>query len=102
MPPPLPRPGGRVIGVGVDLVEIPRIRALVERHGEAFLQKVFTQEERAWCMALGTPWPSLAARFAAKEAVSKAFGTGIGGELDWKSIGVSRTPSGAPFVVLDE
>ena len=90
-----------VRGIGTDIVECARVRGLVERHGDAFLQRVFTKEERDYCMALAKPWPSLAARFAAKEAVSKAFGTGIGAELDWTSIGVSRDANGAPSVVLD-
>jgi holo-[acyl-carrier protein] synthase len=88
-------------GVGTDIVECARIRGLAERHGDAFLNRVFTKEERDYCMALARPWPSLAARFAAKEAVSKAFGTGIGAELDWTSIGVTRDANGAPGVVLD-
>jgi holo-[acyl-carrier protein] synthase len=92
---------GGVLGVGTDIVECERIRGLVERHGDAFLERVFTQEERDYCKTLAKPWPSLAARFAAKEAVSKAFGTGIGAELGWTSIGVSRDANGAPSVVLD-
>ncbi|MDR2862322.1 MAG: holo-ACP synthase [Puniceicoccales bacterium] len=92
---------GTVLGVGVDLVEIARIRRAVERHGDAFLERVFTPEERAHCMALGNPWPSLAARWAAKEAVSKAFGTGIGAELDLTSVGVVTAETGAPSIVLD-
>ncbi|MDR2845150.1 MAG: holo-ACP synthase [Puniceicoccales bacterium] len=90
-----------VLGVGVDLVEIARIQRAVERHGTAFLERVFTQAERDYCTALAVPWASLAARFAAKEAVSKAFGTGFGAELGLTSIGVVSDACGAPSVVLD-
>ncbi|MDR1498556.1 MAG: holo-ACP synthase [Puniceicoccales bacterium] len=90
-----------VLGVGIDLVETARVRRLLERYGDAFLRRVFTPEEHAYCMAFAKPWISLAARFAAKEAVSKAFGTGIGAELTWTSIGIVNDVRGAPSVVLD-
>jgi holo-[acyl-carrier protein] synthase len=93
---------GGVLGVGVDLVEVERVRQIYERHGEAFLEKVFTPQERAYCMAQATPWASLAARWAAKEAVAKAFGTGFNGDLGFKSIGVVCNAAGAPQIVLDE
>ena len=70
--------GGNVVGVGVDLTEVARIRSAHAKHGQAFLDKVFTPEEQAVCLAKGDPHPSFAARFAAKEAASKALGTGIG------------------------
>ncbi len=90
------------LGVGVDLVEVDRIRNSRENHGEHFLEKVFTFEEREYCLAMSDPDPHFAARFAAKEAVSKAFGTGIGAEIGWLSVSVSRQDSGAPVVKLDE
>ena len=90
------------LGVGVDLVEVDRIRKSRENHGKNFLEKVFTSEERDYCLAISDPDPHLAARFAAKEAVSKAFGTGIGAEIGWLSVSVSRQASGAPVVKLDE
>ena len=90
-----------VLGVGVDLVDIARIRAMGERHGARFLEKVYTDAERADMAERADPWPGYAARFAAKEAVSKAFGTGIGEELDFRSVGVVRDDRGAPRVVLD-
>jgi holo-[acyl-carrier protein] synthase len=100
--PPVPPPqAAAVLGVGIDLVETARVRRLLARHGDSFLRRVFTPEERAYCMARAEPWVSLAARFAAKEAVAKAFGTGIGGELDWTSIGIVNDARGAPSVVLD-
>lgn len=93
--------GGNVIGVGIDMVEIARIRASCERHEERFLERIFTQGERVYCLDMKNPHPHLAARFAAKEAVSKAFGTGIGEALGWKSIEVVRDDNGKPLVRLD-
>jgi len=95
-------PGGLLIGLGADLVDIDRIRGVVERQGERFLQRVYTEEERAYCLGMKVPYPHLAARFAAKEAVSKAFTTGIGAELGWKSISVYHGARHEPLVRLDE
>ena len=94
--------GGNVIGVGVDLTEVARIRSAYARHGAHFLAKVFTPAEQALCLAKADPLPSLAARFAAKEAVSKAFGTGFGAELSLTSVGVLHGPEGEPGVELDD
>jgi holo-[acyl-carrier protein] synthase len=94
--------GGNVLGVGVDLTEVDRIRSAHRKHGVAFLDKVFTPAEQKLCLAKPDPYPSLAARFAAKEAASKAFGTGIGAELSLTSIGVLSGPAGEPVVELDD
>ena len=91
-----------VIGLGVDLVEVDRIRKSRENHGHHFLEKVFTAQEREYCMGMNEPDTHLAVRFAAKEAVAKAFGTGIGEGIGWHSISVSRTDGGAPFIILDD
>ena len=72
-------PGGILLGLGCDVIEVARVRGVVERQGERFLARVFTDEERAYCLAKPHPHPHLAARFAAKEAISKCFTTGIGG-----------------------
>jgi len=90
------------MGLGTDLVEVERVRRSVERHGKRFLDRVFTPEEQTYCMDKANPYPHLAARFAAKEAVSKAFGTGIGADLKWKSVGVVHGARGEALVVLDE
>ena len=95
-------PGGLLIGIGADLVDVDRIRGVVERQGERFLKRVYTEEERAYCFGMKLPYPHLAARFAAKEAVSKAFTTGIGAELGWKSISVYHGERHDPRVRLDE
>jgi holo-[acyl-carrier protein] synthase len=95
-------PGGLLIGLGADLVDVERIRGVVERQGERFLQRVYTDEERAYCLGMKLPFPHLAARFAAKEAVSKAFTTGIGAELGWRSVSVYHGERHEPLVRLDE
>ncbi len=94
--------GGNVLGVGVDLTEVERIRSAHLRHGATFLDKIFTPAEQRLCLAKADPYPSLAARFAAKEAASKAFGTGIGAELALTSVGVLNGPAGEPVVELDD
>lgn len=94
-------PGGILIGLGADIVDVDRIRGVHERQGDRFLDRVFTEEERAYCAQMKFPHKHLAARFAAKEAVAKAFTTGIGGELGWKSISVHHGPRLEPRVRLD-
>lgn len=89
-----------VIGIGVDLVEGARIEHSLERFGDKFLQRVFTEGEIAYSKSMKFPARHLAARFAAKEAVSKAFGTGIGKSMGWRDIDVQKKPSGEPFLVL--
>lgn len=92
---------GNLVGLGCDLCETARIRSVWERQGERFLTMVFTDDERAYCLGMADPVPHLAARFAAKEAAAKAFGTGIGAELGWRSVSVAHGPSGAPVARLD-
>jgi len=95
-------PGGVVIGIGADLIEVERVRGVLERQGERFLARVFTDEERAYCGSMAHPHKHYAARFAAKEAVSKCFSTGIGGELGWRSVSIYHGPRHQPLVRLDE
>ncbi len=90
-----------IIGTGVDLVENARMRAMLERWGGRFKDKVFLPGEQSYCDAKATPWLYYAGRFAVKEAVSKAFGTGFGPELTWLSVEVVRDlNTGAPSVNL--
>lgn len=91
---------GSVIGTGVDLVENERIRDLLSKWGTHFKNRVFLPAEQAYCDTKASPWLYYAGRFAVKEAVSKAFGTGIGPSLGWKDIEVLRNSSGAPSVLL--
>ena len=95
-------PGGIVIGIGCDLIEVQRIRDAIERSGERFLARVYTDEERAYCGGKAHPHKHLAARWAAKEAVSKCFTTGIGAELGWKSVSIYHGERAEPLVRLDE
>lgn len=85
-----------VVGTGLDLVSIERIRGFRERRGERGLSRLFTDAELAYCMAQVDPAPSLAARFAAKEAFFKAVGTGFGVGGDWREVEVLRDARGAP------
>lgn len=94
--------GGTLLGIGADVIEVDRIRGVLERQGERFLARVFTDEERAYCSAMSHPHKHYAARFAAKEAVSKCFTTGIGAELGWRSVSVYHGPRHQPLVRLDE
>ena len=98
---PIP-PDGKLLGLGCDVIEVARIRSVCERQGERFLARVFTDEERAYCSGMTHPHKHLAARFAAKEAVSKCFTTGIGAELSWKSISIFHGERRQPLVRLDE
>src|SRR5213082_3270172 len=89
-----------VLGIGVDLVECARIERSIERFGEKFLHRVFTDGEVAYSMSMKFPARHLAARFAGKEAVSKAFGTGIGKAMGWRNIDIQKKSSGEPFLVF--
>jgi len=89
-----------VLGIGVDLVECARIQRAIDRFGDRFLHRVFTEGEIEYSMSMKFPARHLAARFAAKEAVSKAFGTGIGKEMGWRDIDIRKKPSGEPFLVF--
>ena len=89
-----------LLGTGIDIIEVARVQASYERFGDRFLNRILLPDEIAYCLTHKIPGPFLAARFAAKEAVSKAFGTGIGSRLSWQDIEVRRKASGEPFVVL--
>jgi holo-[acyl-carrier protein] synthase len=94
--------GRMVLGVGTDIVEVERIRSAFERHGDRFLHRLYTEEEIAYCQKHRDPQPFFAARFAAKEAASKAFGTGIARGFGWKTFSVTHDEHGAPVAVLDD
>src|SRR5579872_4592059 len=89
-----------ILGVGIDIIEVARIQASHEKFGERFLNRILHPDEIAYCLSHKLPAPFLAARFAAKEAISKAFGTGIGAQLGWHNMEVGRRESGEPFVIL--
>ena len=83
-------------GIGVDIIEIDRIRRSIERLGDRFLDKVYTPREVLYCNGKAHRFQHYAARFAAKEALSKALSTGWVGEFRWKDVEVMNEPSGQP------
>ena len=87
-------------GTGIDIIEVERIRASHEKFGKRFTNRILLAAEIEYCLRHKDPAPFLAARFAAKEAVSKAFGTGICAKLGWLDIEVAKHDSGEPYVVL--
>jgi holo-[acyl-carrier protein] synthase len=93
-----------IIGIGSDLIDITRIAAAIERHGDRFLDRIFTDAERARAARRAKNQKMVVAtyakRFAAKEACSKALGTGIRGGVWWRDMGVVNLPSGRPTMQL--
>lgn len=89
-----------IVGTGVDLCEISRVRRLLDRWRDRFLERVFTPEEQAYALARHDPAEHLAARFAAKEATLKALGTGLSMGVRWKEIEVRRARGKRPTLVL--
>ena len=88
----------KIIGTGVDLVEVPRFRKSVKRWGIRFLDRLFTPDELIYCRSYKNPHEHLAVRFAAKEAVVKALGAPKGLALEWKDLEIVRAESGQPGV----
>ena len=89
-----------ILGVGIDIIEVARIESSYAKFGERFLNRILHPNEIQYCLSHRMPGPFLAARFAAKEAISKAFGTGIGAHLAWQDMEVGRKESGEPFAIL--
>lgn len=90
----------RIVGIGLDLVKIERIHALAERWQERFLGRLYTETERRYCFERAAPYASLAARFAAKEAVLKALGTGWTAGVSWQDIQVVNDGHGRPSALV--
>lgn len=89
-----------IVGTGIDIAEVPRIREVIERHGQRFLQRVFTEGEIQYCESKANRVERYAARFAAKEAGMKALGTGWNHGVRWRDIEVARQPGGRPTLLL--
>ena len=89
-----------IIGIGNDITDIRRIEKVIERHGERFLSRIFTDVERARAERRAKSVETYAKRFAAKEACSKALGTGFRAGVFWRDLGVVNLPSGKPTLVL--
>jgi len=85
-----------IIGTGIDIAEVPRIREAIERFGERFLQRIFTPGEIRYCDSKANRVERYAARFAAKEAAMKALGTGWNHGVRWRDCEVVRMPGGRP------
>ena len=90
----------QVRGVGTDIIEIHRIQEAYERHGERFLDRLFTEKEQAYCLRYKNAIPHFAGRFAAKEAVLKALGTGLHQSITWKEIEIINDSQGKPEVEI--
>jgi holo-[acyl-carrier protein] synthase len=89
-----------ILGIGVDLCEVERIEAAIARHGERFLTRIYTAEERAYCDSKLNRMERFAGRFAAKEAAMKALGTGWSRGVTWRDFEVARAASGQPVILL--
>jgi holo-[acyl-carrier protein] synthase len=89
-----------IIGIGNDICDIRRVEQVYTKHGKRFLTRLFTPTEQEKAMRRSTPVPTLAKRFAAKEACAKALGTGMSRGVFWKDMGVVNLPSGQPTLEL--
>jgi holo-[acyl-carrier protein] synthase len=89
-----------IVGIGTDMVEVSRVASLLDRHGERFLARVFTEEEGRYALSGRRPAERLSGRFAVKEAVLKALGTGKAVGILWKDVETVRGRGGAPEVRL--
>jgi holo-[acyl-carrier protein] synthase len=89
-----------VVGLGVDVVDLERVREALSRSGERFVRRVYTEAEAAYCGRHRDPVPHFAARFAAKEALFKALGTGWSQGVRWRDVEVERVRGRAPRLVL--
>ncbi len=87
-----------IVGTGVDIVEVARVAAAIERFGRRFLKRIYTEGEIRYCQSRRNSSERFAARFAAKEAALKALGTGWGRGVAWKEVEVRREPGGRPTV----
>ena len=89
-----------IVGTGIDIAEVPRIADAIERYGDRFLNRIFTEGERRYCDSKANRMERYAARFAAKEAAMKALGTGWNHGVRWRDVEVSRQPGGRPTIAF--
>jgi holo-[acyl-carrier protein] synthase len=89
-----------IVGTGIDIAEVPRIREAIERFGDRFLNRIYTEGERSYCDSKANRIERYAARFAAKEASMKALGTGWNHGVRWRDIEVARKPGSRPTIVF--
>jgi len=86
-----------IIGVGIDIIDVTRVKKVIEKYGSRFIERIFTGKENAYCDSKAKPYIFYAARFAAKEAFLKALGSGLSGGIKWKDIEIDRDNSGKPY-----
>lgn len=92
-----------ILGIGNDIVEVDRIRAILEKHGKRFLDRLYTPREQEYCLKHKDPAIHFAGRFAAKEALAKALGTGLGRELvTWVDLEIINDAYGKPLVKMSD
>jgi holo-[acyl-carrier protein] synthase len=91
-----------IVGTGIDICEVHRIRESIERFGDRFLRRCFTAREIAYCQSKANFAERFAARFAAKEAAMKALGTGLSQGISWQHLEVGHAPGGRPTLLLTE
>lgn len=89
-----------IVGLGVDIAEVGRVKAAIERHGETFLRRLYTAQEREYCEKFRNKFERYAGRFAAKEAAMKALGTGWRRGVRWVDVEVVREKGGRPTIAL--
>ena len=89
-----------ILGHGVDIIECPRMDKMLSRHGDRLLHRVFTEHEQAYCQKHKERIQHLAGRFAAKEAVIKALGTGMRGRMKWTDVQIANDDLGKPEIIL--
>ena len=90
----------KITGIGIDLIMVERMKKAVEKWGEPFLNRVFTKKEQGYSYSQARPYPHLAGRFGAKEALLKAIGTGWGKGIRWTDIEIIRDDKGKPKIEL--
>jgi len=89
-----------IVGLGIDIAEVARVKAAIERHGETFLRRVYTAKEQEYCERFKNKYERYAGRFAAKEAAMKALGTGWSRGVRWVDVEVAREKGGRPTLKL--
>lgn len=89
-----------ILGIGCDIIEVSRIEKSIQRHGSLFLDRIYTETEQAYCLRHSDSARRFAVRFSAKEAISKAFGTGMGASVSWLDMEILNDEQGKPIVHL--
>jgi holo-[acyl-carrier protein] synthase len=88
-----------ILGLGIDIIDIKRIKRLIEEYGERFFQRILTDTEIEYCKSFSKPELHFAGRFASKEAYSKSIGTGISKDFKWKDIEILNDERGKPYII---